>query len=205
MWHTDTLAEAAAGALHELKQAGVLDDFYLAGGTGLALYLGHRRSRDLDFFSATRFQEDALVAEIQHLGGFALTAKAPHTLHGVVQSARVSFLSYPYPALFPFADFSGVNVADPRDIACMKISAIASRGTRRDFVDLHAVSKLYRLAELLDLFQQKYAQVSYSMVHALKSLTYFDDADKDPLPDMLVPLDWDEVKRFFVSEAVRIL
>jgi len=205
MWHADTLAEAAACALHDLEQAGVLGDFYLAGGTGLALHLGHRRSRDLDFFSTPAFQEDALVAEMQHLRGFALTAKAPHTLHAVLQSARVSFLSYPYPVLFPFADFSGVRVADPRDIACMKISAIASRGTRRDFVDLHSVSKLYGLAELLELFRHKFAQASYSLVHVLKSLTYFDDADEDPLPDMLVPLDWDEVKRFFVSEALRFM
>jgi len=176
--------------LGELQQKALLSRFYLAGGTGLALHLGHRRSHDLEFFSGEEFGEE--------------TPKAPHTLHGAVWGTKVSFLTYPYPVLFPFATFLGAQVADPRDIAAMKISALVSRGTKRDFVDLYAVSMHYGLEQALMLFQRKFIQVSYSQVHVLKSLTYFEDAEKDPMPEMLAPLSWDEVKRFFTGEALRL-
>jgi hypothetical protein len=86
----------------------------------------------------------------------------------------------------------------------MKLSAIASRGTKRAFVDLYVTSKQYGLAQLLAWFEQKYADVHHSLTHVLKSLTWFEDADKEPMPDMLAPLSWEEVKRFFGSEAPRL-
>ena len=54
------------------------------------------------------------------------------------------------------------------------------------------------------LFQEKYAAVNYNLLHVKKSLVYFDDAEGDPLPDMHVPIQWNEVKEFFKSEAVRL-
>jgi len=136
--------------------------------------------------------------------GFSLVAKAPHTLRANIRGTKVSFLGYEYPLLFSTALFAGVPVADPRDIACMKISAIASRGTKRDFIDLYLTSQRFGLVELLGLFQRKYARTGYNRPHILKSLTYFDDAEKDPMPHMLVPLDWDAVKLFFRGEVPRL-
>ncbi|MGB7592807.1 MAG: nucleotidyl transferase AbiEii/AbiGii toxin family protein [Terriglobia bacterium] len=97
--------------------------------------------------------------------------------------------------------FHGIQVADPRDIAGMKSSAVASRGSRRDFVDLYAVSQKYGLEKLLQTFRKKFAKVNYSMVHVLKSLTYFEDAEQEPMPDVLVPLAWNDAKQFFCREA----
>jgi Nucleotidyl transferase AbiEii toxin, Type IV TA system len=107
--------------------------------------------------------------------------------------------------LYPFESFNGVAVADQRDIACMKISAIASRGTKRDFIDLYAVAKNYGLPQLLDLFNTKFAQAQYSIVHALKSLVYFEDATKEPMPDMLVRITWEEIEQFFLAEVPGLL
>ena len=70
----------------------------------------------------------------------------------------------------------------------MKVSAIASRGTKRDFVDLYLCAERYGLKEILRLFDQKYSQAHYSRIHILKSLTFFSDAEKDPMPHMLNPL-----------------
>jgi hypothetical protein len=106
--------------------------------------------------------------------------------------------------LFPFEIFLGVNVADPRDIACMKLSAIVSRGTKRDFIDFYVVAKQYGLPQLLEWFKKKYAQTNYSLVLLLKSLTYFEDAEKDPMPDMLEQGSWEEVKQFFSGEVSRL-
>jgi hypothetical protein len=61
------------------------------------------------------------------------------------------------------------------------------------------------LGKLLQTFHKKFAKVNYSMVHVLKSLTYFEDAEQEPMPDMLVPLAWDEVKQFFCREVPPLL
>jgi hypothetical protein len=203
-WHREVINPQMERALHNLRTHGVLDRCYLAGGTGLALHFGHRRSNDLDFFSRESLEPEALIQRMKTLTGFALAARAPDTLHATLETVKVSFLAYPYPVLFPFAQVLGVNVADARDIACMKLSAIASRGTKRDFVDLYVTSELYGLAQLLVWFKQKYADVNYSLTHLLKSLTWFEDADKEPMPDMLAPLSWEGVKRFFRSQASRL-
>ena len=205
MWHDNVISAETEGALRALHEAQLLDRFYLAGGTGLALQLGHRLSRDLDFFSLDHFDEEVLLQRIQRLAEFSLTAKAPYTLHTAIQGTKVSFLGYAYPVLFPIMPFQNVAVADPRDIACMKVSAIASRGAKRDFVDLFACAQRFGLKEILQLFDRKYAQANYNKIHILKSLTYFADADKDPPPDMLEAFEWGAVKQFFLAEAPRLL
>lgn len=191
--------------LRDLQQNSLLTPFYLAGGTGLALHLGHRRSVDLDFFAPETFKEDLLLQKIQTFREFSLVAKEPGTLHTQIGGTKVSFFAYAYPLLFPCEAFLGAKVADPRDIACMKVSAIASHGTKRDFVDLYGVAQQYGLPQIMKWFNEKFASAHYSSVHVLKSLTYFDDAEKDPAPDVLVPISWDEVRKFFIIEVPRLL
>jgi hypothetical protein len=87
----------------------------------------------------------------------------------------------------------------------MKLSAISSRGTKRDFVDLYVLARQYGLDQLLIWFQKKFVQTNYSMVHVLKSMAYFEEAERDPMPDMLASLSWDDVKEFFTREAARLL
>jgi hypothetical protein len=204
-WHREVINPEVERTLCDLHQSSLLAPFYLAGGTGLALHLGHRRSVDLDFFTPETFNEDSLLQKVQALRNFSIVAKEPGTLHAHIGLTKVSFLAYPYPLLFPSEPFLSVRVADPRDIACMKVSAIAGRGTKRDFVDLYAVAQHYGLLQILDWFQEKFAPANYSSVHLLKSLTYFDDAEKDPAPDMLVPFSWQEVRQFFTREVPRLL
>jgi hypothetical protein len=126
-------------------------------------------------------------------------------LHLLLREIKVSFIGYPYPLLFPTDRFSGVEVADARDIACMKLSAVASRGTRRDFVDLYMAAKAYSLAAILSLFVRKYAGIEYSRLHLLKSLTYFEDAEADPPLEMLTEISWADVKNFFARESAALL
>jgi len=204
-WHEEVLDEAVEQTLKELLRAGVLECFYLAGGTGLALHLGHRRSADFDFFKTEAFEEETLLERLKQIPGLALVAKGAATLHTMIQGTKTSFLGYNYPVLYPLGSFHGIQVADPKDIAGMKISAVASRGSRRDFVDLYALSQKYGLEKLLETFHRKFAKVNYSTVHVLKSLTYFEDAEQEPMPDMLVPLAWEEVKQFFCREVPPLL
>jgi len=204
-WHREVITDSTEGALRTLQDANLVSRFYLAGGTGLALQFGHRLSRDLDFFAAELFDEDSLLQRLQALADFSLVAKSPHTLHTTIQGSKVSFLGYAYPVLFPLSQFLQVPVADPRDIACMKISALASRGTKRDFVDLYVSARRFGLANLLQWFDRKYGQTRHNRLHVVKSLIFFDDAERDPMPHMLVPLDWDEVKHFFRRDAPQLV
>ncbi len=210
MWHMEILPPGSHEVLSELMRTLPLSQFYLAGGTGLALLLGHRLSRDFDFFSTQLFDEDSLIQRMQGLDDLTIVAKSEHTLHINLKELKVSFLGYTYPLLYKTKEYQpetgiSIDVADERDIACMKISAISSRGTKRDFVDLYMVAQQYNLPELFKLFKQKFSLTPYNNVHILKSLTYFADADLDPMPDMLIPLSWDTVKKFFVSEVPKLL
>jgi hypothetical protein len=205
VWHPETIAHDVLQTIRDLQRTTLLASFYLAGGTGLALRLGHRRSADLDFFSVEGFSEDTLIQTLAAVTGFSVVSKAPGTLHTQIRNTKVSFLVFAYPLLFPCEAFLDIRVADPRDIACMKLNAIASRGTKRDFIDLFAVSQKHELQQILTWFQQKFAAANYNVVHLLKSLTYFDDAEKDPPPDMLLPVSWEEIRRYFRREVPRLL
>jgi len=205
VWHPEVVDTRVEHTLAELQRIPILSRFYLAGGTGLALHLGHRRSVDLDFFLRENFDEEAVLQRVQQLDGFALVSKAPGTIYAKIHATKVSFIAYVYPVLFPLTRFLGANVADPRDIGCMKISAIASRGTKRDFIDLYVATQDHGLEQLLGWFAKKYAKTDYSTVHVLKSLTFFEEAEQDPMPNMLVSLSWEQVKQFFRREAARLL
>ena len=210
IWHKEILPIASNKVLGDLNRTIPLSPFYLAGGTGLALEMGHRLSRDFDFFSTEFFNVEMLIQKMQGLNDLTIVAKSEHTLHLIMKAIKVSFLGYNYPLLFQTNKFQSetgmtVEVADARDIACMKISAISSRGTKRDFVDLYMVAQQYNLSELFKMFQRKFSLVPYNNVHILKSLTYFIDAESEPMPDMLVPLSWDTVKQFFISEVPKLL
>lgn len=204
-WHREVIPTSTEETLKALRGTRMLGDFYLAGGTGLALRLGHRLSLDLDFFARANFDEGRLLERLQALDMLALSSKAPNTLHLTIEQTKVSFLGFPYPVLHPTEHFLGVAIADPRDIACMKVNAIASRGTKRDFVDLYFCARRYGLVEILRMFGQKFLKINYSRVHLLKSLSYFADAEKDPMPRMLTAVEWPEIKHFFLREAPRLL
>ncbi len=106
-WHLETLPEAGVEVLSQLVEESVLSGFYLAGDTGLALHLGNRLSRDLDFFSPELFDEETLLHRLQSLPEFAVRSRSPHTLHCDIQGVKVSFLGYPYPVLYPLASGRG--------------------------------------------------------------------------------------------------
>lgn len=198
----DLLSEDTKSALESLVAAGLLSDFYLAGGTACALHLGHRQSFDLDFFSEKKFDPSGMALKLASLGRFAVDQADEGTLIGRLRDTRISFFHYPYPLLASPVLELGVRIAALPDLASMKVSAIASRGTRRDFVDLYFICRSgYRLKELIALFHTQYASVPFNHLHILKSLAYFDDAEKDPELDSLESYSWDELKLFFAQEA----
>ncbi len=188
-----------------LGQFPLVKKFYLTGGTALALSYGHRKSDDLDFFSRNRFNPSVLQAKLEPPFKFRLRMKEEGTLHCQLNKVNVSFLYYPYPVLRWFLSYHGVAVSDPLDIALTKIAAIAQRGSRRDFIDLYwACHEGLTLPPLLKRFREKYGKTNYSPYHLLKSLVYFAEAEKEPMPRLLLPLSWRDVKQFFETEVGKL-
>lgn len=199
--HKETIDERTKRVWDKIAKSGIAGRFYLAGGTALAVHLGHRKSIDLDFFSQEDFSTPDLKRQLSQIGEIVLLGEADGTLHVTVDHVMVSFLHYGYGLLFPSVIFEGLAMADERDIAAMKLDAVSSRGSRKDFIDIYELLKKHTLAELIDFFEKKYTGIKYNMLHILKSLVYFDDADGEPPPMMLHDTNWDDVKQG-ISHAV---
>lgn len=173
----------------------LLDGFYLAGGTGLALQIKHRFSDDLGFFNQKEFNPKTLLQKIKNLCSFSVEKTEELALTGIFNKTKISFLGYDYPLLKSLKKIEGIKVADIADIGCMKLTAISSRAAKKDFIDLYFILKQIPLKELLILFQTKYAEIGFNQAHILKSLTYFEDAEGDVMPEMIIPVAWEEVKK----------
>lgn len=181
--------------LEKISQSDLVEKFYLAGGTALAIQLGHRESIDLDWFCQTDFSNQEIKAKLSKLGNFQVISESEGTINGLLDNVRVSFLRYQYKLIFPLVDLEKIKIADERDIAAMKIDAVSSRGGKKDFIDIFFLFKKYSLEEIIGFFERKYAEINYNKLHILKSLVYFADADDEPMPIMVQDIDWEEVKK----------
>jgi hypothetical protein len=192
--------------LELLSRVPEIRTFYLAGGTGLALHLGHRRSEDFDFFRAQPLVPQDLLTVLREAGDLVVLQEATGTLTVRIHGVATSFFRYDYPLLRPLRESPwALPIADPDDIAAMKLAAVAGRGARKDFVDLYVYAReVTPLREALAWFRDKYRGVTVDPYHLLRSLTYFDDAEAEAMPHLLIELTWDEVKAFFRAEAARL-
>lgn len=170
---------------------------YLAGGTALALLLGHRRSVDLDWFSPEHIDHPEALAAALHAAGIRLTAIrfAKGTIHGLVDGVNVSVFTYPYPLIASAIEWpeTSCRLASLPDIAAMKLSAVVGRGSRKDLIDIHALrANGMSLQQMLSCYATKFSTDDVSSV--LYSLTYFDDAEEERMPVMLSGTKWSVVK-----------
>ena len=168
---------------------------YLAGGSALALHLGHRRSVDLDWFTKSTVDPTVLLKDITSLGlPVEITQNAEGTFLGRVGSVQYSVFRYRYELVGHPVEFKGCVLASLTDIAAMKMTAIVQRATKRDYVDLHAILVQARrpLGEVLATMDRKFPGVDRTI--ALRAMTYFKDVDRQAMPDMLAKTTWEEVK-----------
>jgi hypothetical protein len=197
-FHDEILTARQRKALHLLGPRTAERSFYLAGGTAIALHLGHRRSVDFDWFLSDRMADPLrLAGEIREDGvPFQTGEVARGTLYGSVHQVRVSFLEFRYPLLDPLLPWPeyGCRLAGLRDLACMKLSAITQRGSRKDFVDLYALGQTGQaLRDMLAWYREKFGVEDLG--HVLYALAYFDDAEAERMPRMVWKTSWKEIKQ----------
>ena len=198
----ETLAKGAKENLALLGQSSILNDAYLGGGTAVALQLGHRISVDFDFFTTKEFVPKSFSSQLSKLGSFYEAQADKGTVIGEFEGIKFSLFRYEYPLIFSPLKYLSLDMADIRDIAAMKIDAVATRGAKRDFIDLYFICKSgYSLGSLLDFYDKKYGKLASNLVHIQKSLIFFEDAAPEKMPKMLKEVEWEEVKRYFISEV----
>lgn len=177
-----------------------LKGFYLAGGTGLALQLGHRRSADLDFFNNHEFNTDLLISAVKP---DQVIMEVEGTVHCEMETVKLSFLYYAVPCLYPVITWKNIDLADWRDIAAEKMKTIALRGSKKDFYDLFAVIKLnLSIEQVCQIFKKRFSSAIINYYHVLRSLTFFEEAEGEPHPDLIMKEEewtWDSVKNFFIK------
>lgn len=201
--YTKILPKRQKALINKLATDEWIAEFYLAGGTALALQIGHRLSIDFDFFCKTDFDKRKVLLELLQYGRVIRLSEAKGTLHCSVAGVKLSFFHYPYRTQ-PFLRHGFLNIASLLDIALMKLEAIAGRGDKKDFIDLSYILTRFSLTELLSTHVEKYGVDWSNRYHLLKSLIYFADADEQPMPKMLVETSWPHVKQVITKAVLQI-
>ena len=194
MLFLDTIEPMTFSLLKRLLAIPELAQTRLVGGTALALQLGHRISVDLDIFGSWDYTMD-LAGRFSAIGK---TEKESGTPDGkmaffYIDNVKVDCVSYDmYKWLEPPIESDGVRLAGVKDIAAMKVNAITNRGTRKDFVDMARLLDDYSLNDIFAWYREKYPEANPAL--AMRSLSYFVDAETMPMPKMMVPFDWEDAK-----------
>lgn len=191
MLHVETVLPSTLDLLRELQSLPALSNMRLVGGTALALHLGHRTSVDLDLFG--HFDPQKSFRKILLDAGHAAEGSESGEVQTlVVDGVKVDLVNYPYDWIADAVFAESVILAGMDDIVAMKLSAAANRGRKKDFLDIATLLERYSLAEMFERYQRKFAVTEIS--YALRGLTYFDDAEDDPMPSMFASLTWNEAK-----------
>lgn len=203
MLHTTTVYPATLELLRELMKLPALEGFNLAGGTALALQIGHRISVDLDFFGDVDFEGITILDSLRDIAEIKIINQSRAILILNVNGIKVDFVRYRYPLLHPVREMDGVRLFSILDIGSMKLAAITNRSRKRDFFDLFFILRAYSLRHLLEAYNAKYSDGSEFLVR--KSLVYFEDAEEDDIPSVFdKSVTWPIVKRTIELEAKKL-
>ncbi len=179
----------------------IKNGFALAGGTSLALQIGHRNSIDFDIFSPDQFdvKELEIILSISNHYIFNYTGNNSRMLFGSINGIKCDFVNEPATLLEPFIDSAGVNYYSIKDIAAMKLHTICGRGKKKDFFDIHALLQLYSREKLIEWFTSKYD--ASQLFFLWRSILYFEDAENDPDIEGYPPFNksWHEIKRHITA------
>jgi hypothetical protein len=207
---SSSLTPESRKALSRLGKLEWISDFYLAGSAALAIYLRHRSVRDLDFMSqVSRLRAIERRDLLQDLIEWDPATRVETARDGflyvrVDNQVALRFFYYPYPLVESENRLEYAAVASPEDLGLMKLGAIISRGTRRDFVDLYLLCQQIPLSELLARSHDKFGHVNDFALQAIKGLADLSLTQGEPMPELSQPVDWQVVQEW-IGDEVRSL
>lgn len=206
---TESLHPESLEILRRLAERDWALDFYLAGSAALALYLGHRPVRDLDLMGVNRLRSPQRRDLLQDILAIESEVRVETARDGFLSlrsppsrsEAGVRLFYYPYPLIGMEEEAAGMAVASALDLGLMKLGAVTSRAARRDFVDLYILSRSLSLQEMLERSQEKFGHVRDFPLQALKGLTDLASAREEPIPELRVDADWNDVEAWVKTEV----
>lgn len=198
-----SLSNDFSRCLAVLGKSSVLKNAYLAGGSAVGLHLGHRSSDDFDFCTTTPFAPASVAEALAQFGHFEVSKSKNGQLVGVFCGISFGLYECRHPLLFEPVLYSGVKVADVRDVAAMKMNAIIDRGAKRDFIDVFYICSIpnMTLNNILELYYRKFGPTAVPRAEAIHSLVRFENGEHDEMPAMLRHVEWEEVKSFFIEQV----
>ena len=198
-----------AQALYErLARLPFISEFYLAGGTGLALQLGHRLSVDFDLFGDSREsvgqdQRQIILENLSDDPSLKIVWDKDGTFSAHWRGVGISFFRLNrHPLALPPLQIAGIRVAVVEEIGAMKLAAIISRGAKKDYIDLYFILQHTSLERLFEISAIKYPYNPSFPVMAVRALAFFEDAEADPMPQMIVSVDWQKIKAILEKQAL---
>lgn len=204
MLQTRTIEPRTLELLKSLMTLPSVDPFFLVGGTALALQMGHRVSIDLDLFTPEVFDKNHLLESLYPDFQVSVESESQQMLLTYIDDVKVDFVKMGYPILFPTLVVEGIRMLDIRDIAAMKLKAIAQRGSKKDFYDIYFLTDILTIEEMLSIFQNKFKQ--HEVFHIVKSLTYFEDAEAFADPIVFdKKITWVKVKKLINEEVKKLI
>ena len=204
MLHYETIEQSTLDILRRIQSISELSGLRLVGGTALALILGHRQSIDLDFFGRIEDSPEELAYYMSQLGKTEILKASKNINTFLVDNVKVDFVNYHFEWIQQPLKTDGLILAKQKDIAAMKLSAITGRGTKKDFIDLYYLLKQYSLSEIFEFYSEKYPAGSHFLT--LRSLLYFEDAEKTVMPKMIdKSLTWETIKEKIIRETKKLV
>lgn len=202
MLQTQTIQPKLLELLSKIMLSKLFVSFNLVGGTSLALQIGHRFSFDIDMFGNAEINDIEFVDELSKFGSVSIIKKSKSIIIFSVDGVKIDFVNYKYPLLDQLTIIDGIRMVSDKDVAAMKLNAIAGRGSRKDFIDLYFLLKKYTLREMISFYNKKYADGSEFMV--LKSLCYFDDAENEEMPILFEKISWSKIKNTLLKTLEKL-
>lgn len=202
MLQTQTVSAELLELLKKISTSELFKDYFLVGGTSLALQIGHRNSIDLDFFAKKDIDELVFMEELEKFGKVIKVTGTKNVLICKVNGIKIDFVNHIYQFIDEPLIVEGIKLASKKDISAMKLNAIEGRGTKKDFIDLYFLLNYFSLSEIITFYREKY--VNHTDFMMLKSLTYFDDADNYPEPEMFQNFDWEMAKQKITQEFIKL-
>lgn len=204
MLRTETVDQRTLAILKKLMTLEELKNFHL-GGTALSLQFGHRISVDLDFFGNSKFNFADFISRAKyHFKTVEEKRKDPPIYQIFINSIKVDVVEYPYDPIEPLKEIDGIRLASPKDIAAMKITAIGTRSSKKDFYDLYFLFERFQLSEILNFCAIKFPDKD--MYHYIRSLIYFADVENNDLENvrLIKDVSWDQVKKRIEAEVRKL-
>ena len=183
------------------------DDFYLAGGTALALQIGHRISVDFDLFSDKEIPA-SLLQKINRLFDrkrVEVSVNNPEELTVFIDEVKITFLQYPFPLVFEPVRLGNIRALSIKEIAATKAYTIGRRGSFKDYVDLFfIISEAHgSLEDIVALAEKKYGNEFNSRLF-LEQLTYLDDVDDFAIIFLKRDIGKSDLQSFFDNEVRKL-